>query len=141
MIKLAEQKYFNTLKSNAYSQDQEKSISVETALLIVLEVFPYFQLIIPIFGFIGFIGNVITFLQPELRTNTCAIYILCSSCIDILRLAVTIFPVYFERKTGYIPPWKYSSILCKIYYFSYGFLPHLAINLWRSSCLYHAKRM
>ncbi|CAF5115470.1 unnamed protein product, partial [Rotaria sp. Silwood1] len=54
----------------------------------------YLPLIFLIFGFIGFIGNIFTYLQAELRSNTCCIYSLCGSIIDIINLSLNLFPNY-----------------------------------------------
>jgi hypothetical protein len=43
----------------------------------------YLPLIFTIFGFIGFIGNVFTYLQPELRSNICCIYPVCDPIVDL----------------------------------------------------------
>ncbi|CAF4461076.1 unnamed protein product, partial [Adineta steineri] len=52
----------------------------------------YLPLIFLIFGLIGFIGNVFTYLQSQLRSNTCCIYSLCGSFIDIINLCINSFP-------------------------------------------------
>lgn len=65
----------------------------------------YLPLIFLIFGFIGFIGNAFTYLQAELRSNTCCIYLLCGSFIDIITLFLNLFPNYLDTKYGISMPW------------------------------------
>ncbi|CAF1187620.1 unnamed protein product [Adineta steineri] len=88
----------------------------------------YLPLIFLIFGLIGFIGNVFTYLQPQLRSNTCCIYSLCGSFIDIINLCINSFPTFLSAKYGIIIPWYLSSALCKFNIFILIFLPHLSIN-------------
>ncbi|CAF3748801.1 unnamed protein product [Adineta steineri] len=88
----------------------------------------YLPLIFLIFGLIGFIGNVFTYLQPQLRSNTCCIYSLCGSFIDITDLCINSFPSYLAAKYGITIPWYLSSALCKFNIFILVFLPHLSIN-------------
>ncbi|CAF1073595.1 unnamed protein product [Adineta steineri] len=88
----------------------------------------YLPLIFLIFGLIGFIGNVFTYLQPQLRSNTCCIYSLCGSFIDIIDLCINSFPSYLAWQFGFTLPWSTSSALCKFYIFIVVFLPHLSIN-------------
>ncbi|CAF3965851.1 unnamed protein product, partial [Adineta steineri] len=77
---------------------------------------------------IGFIGNVFTYLQPQLRSNTCCIYSLCGSFIDIINLCINSFPTFLSAKYGIYIPWYLSSALCKFNIFILVFLPHLSIN-------------
>ncbi|CAF1133119.1 unnamed protein product [Adineta steineri] len=88
----------------------------------------YLPLIFFIFGFLGFIGNVFTYLQPQLRSNTCCIYSLCGSFIDIITLSLDSFPNYFSGKYGITLPWNTSSGLCKFSIFLWAFLPYLSIS-------------
>ncbi|CAF4194229.1 unnamed protein product, partial [Adineta steineri] len=86
----------------------------------------YLSLIFFIFGLLGFIGNVFTYLQPQLRSNTCCIYSLCGSFIDIINLFSNLFPNYFSVKYG-IDVFA-SSGLCKFSIFLMTFLPYLSIS-------------
>ncbi|CAF0940836.1 unnamed protein product [Adineta steineri] len=88
----------------------------------------YLTLIFFIFGLIGFIGNVFTYLQPQLRSNTCCIYSLCGSFIDIINLCINSFPNFLAVKYGINIPWYLSSTLCKFHSFLVVFLPHLSLN-------------
>ncbi|CAF1080271.1 unnamed protein product [Adineta steineri] len=88
----------------------------------------YLPLIYFIFGFIGFIGNVFTYLQPQLRSNTSCIYLLCGSFIDISSLSINSFSSYLAWQFGFTLPWSTSSALCKLSVFLLVFLTHLAIN-------------
>ncbi|CAF1448213.1 unnamed protein product [Adineta steineri] len=88
----------------------------------------YLPLTFLIFGLIGFIGNVFTYLQPQLCSNTCCIYSLCGSFIDIINLCINSFPNYFSGKYGITLPWFTVSGLCKFSIFLLGFLPYLSIS-------------
>ncbi|CAF3422612.1 unnamed protein product [Rotaria sp. Silwood1] len=89
----------------------------------------YLPLIFLIFGFIGFIGNIFTYhLQAELRSNTCCIYSLCGSIIDIMNLSLNSFPMYLAAKYKIYIPWYTSRITCKLDVFLLVFLPHLSIH-------------
>ncbi|CAF1044660.1 unnamed protein product [Adineta steineri] len=88
----------------------------------------YLPLVFFIFGLIGFIGNVFTYLQPQLRSNTCCIYSLCGSFIDIINLCINSFPTFLAAKYGITIPWFTSSGLCKFNIFILVFLPHLSLN-------------
>ncbi|CAF1540578.1 unnamed protein product, partial [Rotaria sordida] len=85
-------------------------------------------LIFIIFGVIGFIGNAFTFLQPTLRFNTCCIYLLCGSLVDIINLFVNLLTNYLNATTGYILSLITIRHLCKLKIFSLVFLPQLSIN-------------
>ncbi|CAF1093776.1 unnamed protein product [Adineta steineri] len=104
-----------------------KSLS-DTLNLISQNILIYLPLIFFIFGFIGFIGNVFTYLQPQLRSNTCCIYLFCGSVIDIINLSINSFPTFLAAKYGIYIPWYLSSALCKFNSFIFVFLPHLSIN-------------
>jgi hypothetical protein len=88
----------------------------------------YLPLIFFIFGLIGFIGNLFTYLQAELRSNTCCIYSLCGSILDIINLSLNLFPFYLYANYGITIPWYTSSFSCKLNLFLLSFLPHLSIN-------------
>ena len=88
----------------------------------------YLPLIFTIFGLIGFIGNAFTYLQAELRSNTCCIYSLCGSIVDVINLFINLFPSYLGAKYGIYIPWYTSSALCKLNIFILTFLPHLSVN-------------
>lgn len=85
-------------------------------------------LIFVILGVFGFIGNVLTYLHPELRSNTCCIYLLCGSIVDVIYLLYYLLPAYLNRKFGIYIPWIMLPNLCKLFIFMLGFLPHLSIN-------------
>ncbi len=90
----------------------------------------YLPLIFTIFGLTGFIGNAFTYLQAELRSNTCCIYSLCGSIIDIINLCPNLFPSYLGAKYGIYISWFTSSALCKLNLFVVVFLPHLSVNFF-----------
>ncbi|CAF0897034.1 unnamed protein product [Adineta steineri] len=107
----------------------QKSISLYTYEFLYAEILPNITLICFILGFVGFIGNIFTFLQPNLRWNNCCIYMLCSSIVDIIHLTINIFPFYVKKNYALGLPWNMSFSLCKMNYFLYSFLPQLSINL------------
>lgn len=104
-----------------------KSIFEDLSLGITVVV-GYFPLIFTILGSIGFIGNLFTYLQPELRSNTCSIYLLCGSIVDIIRLFLTVFPAYLGTIYGYYVSSYLLVFSCKLNFFLQVFLPHLSIN-------------
>ena len=94
-----------------------------------------FQHVIPniilgyfIFGILGFFGNTIMYLQPELRSNTYCIYMYCSSIVDLIHLSTCVFPDYFQTKYAVRLIWNQSMFLCKLYNLLYCVLPQLANN-------------
>ena len=107
------------------------TLSIEdpmTSYSILTTVIPNLLLIYCVFGFIGFLGNAFIFLQPELLFNTCCIYIFCSSIVDVIHLAINVFPDYYQVKYGIRLPWNSSTILCKLFHFLNCLLPQLAVN-------------
>ncbi|CAF4085017.1 unnamed protein product, partial [Adineta steineri] len=74
------------------------------------EILPNIMLICFILGLIGFMGNIFTFLQPNLRWNNCCIYILCSSIVDIVYLSINTFPSYLQTIYSFKLPWNLSII-------------------------------
>ncbi|UJR12737.1 hypothetical protein I4U23_016911 [Adineta vaga] len=75
-----------------------------------------------------FLGNVFTYLQPELRSNTCCIYSLCGSFIDVMHFLFNFLINYLSAMYGIYIPWIRLPSLCKIQIFILGLLPHLSIN-------------
>ncbi|CAF1328366.1 unnamed protein product [Adineta steineri] len=88
----------------------------------------YLPLIFIILGLIGFIGNALTFLQLELRSNPCCIYSLCGSIVDIISLFYNVLPLYLNKIYKIYIPWVNMGNLCKFHIFIVAFLPHLSIN-------------
>jgi hypothetical protein len=109
----------STLESKSLSNDLN---------FITQDVLIYLPLILVILGFIGFIGNLFTYLQPELRSNTCCIYSLCGSIVDVINLFINLLPTYLSSKYGIYIPWYASSFLCKLDLFLLVFIPHLSLN-------------
>jgi hypothetical protein len=93
------------------------------------ELLIYLPLIFIIFGMIGFIGNAFTFLQPTLRFNTCCIYSLCGSLVDIINLFVNLLSNYTHRTADNLLSLMTIRYVCKLKLFSLVFLPQLSINL------------
>ncbi|CAF1093741.1 unnamed protein product [Adineta steineri] len=117
----------NNITTTVDLMQTSKSLS-DTLNLISQNILIYLPLVFFIFGLIGFIGNVFTYLQPQLRSNTCCIYSLCGSFIDIINLSINSFPTFLAAKSGINIPWYLSSGLCKFNIFILVFLPHLSIN-------------
>ncbi|CAF3689705.1 unnamed protein product [Rotaria socialis] len=88
----------------------------------------YPPLIFFIFGFIGFTGNLFTYLHAELCYNTVCIYSLCGFTIDIINLALSLFPRYLSEKYAIRTPWTSLRATCKLSIFLLAFLPHLSIH-------------
>jgi hypothetical protein len=93
------------------------------------EILVYLPLVFIIFGTIGFIGNAFTFLQPTLRFNTCCIYLLCGSLVDIINLFVNLLNNYIHRTADDILSLITVRYICKLKLFGLAFLPQLSINL------------
>ena len=88
----------------------------------------YLPLIFSVLGFIGFLGNVFTYLQPELRSNTCCIYSLAGSIGDILNLLINLVPNFIGAKYNIYVPWSFSTDLCRLSIFILTFFPQLSAN-------------
>ncbi|CAF1078457.1 unnamed protein product [Adineta steineri] len=105
----------------------QKSKSLTDDLSFVSQnILVYLPLIFFIFGLLGFIGNIFTYLQPQLCSNTCCIYSLCGSFIDIINLSINLFLNYLSVKYGL--NMFSSSGLCKFSIFLMSFFPYLSIS-------------
>ena len=100
----------------------ERNLPIPIVIYVMQEILCYFPLIFSFLGFIGFLGNVLTFIQPELRSNSCCIYIFCSSMTDFIHLMINVFPEYLQVRHGYSLPWNQSVHLCKLIFFLSNFL-------------------
>jgi hypothetical protein len=89
----------------------------------------YLPLIFIFFGVISFIGNAFTFLQPTLRFNTCCIYSLCGSLVDVINLFTNLLSNYIHAATGNILSLITVRYICKLRLFGLVFLPQLSMNL------------
>ncbi|CAF3312769.1 unnamed protein product [Rotaria sp. Silwood2] len=58
----------------------------------------HLPLIFVILGLVGFIGNALTFIQTELRSNTCCLYLLLGSIIDATVLLFNTLPLYLTSR-------------------------------------------
>ncbi|CAF1185030.1 unnamed protein product [Adineta ricciae] len=108
-------------------------VSVSTsAVLLSSTVTRYVYNILPIsfliLGTIGFLGNALTYSQRELRSNTCCIYLLCGSIVDMLNLFMNLLPRFLNTMNGIYIPWLRLPSFCQFYISILGFLPHLSIN-------------
>jgi hypothetical protein len=92
-------------------------------------------LITTILGITGFIGNCFTFLQPTLRSNSCCIYTLCGSLVDIINLFVNLLPIYLSPAVQNLATSISNSFICKIKLFVLVFLPQLSMNLLITSLI------
>lgn len=111
-----------------FIHQNERNLPIPTVIYIIQEILCYFPLIFSVLGFIGFLGNVLMFIQHELRSNSCCIYIFCSSMTDFIHLMINVFPEYLQVRHGYSLPWSQNVNLCKLIFFLSNFLPHLAIS-------------
>jgi len=79
-------------------------------------------LIFVIVGLIGFIGNVLTYIQVDLRSNTCCIYLFCGSITDVIVLFLNTLPLYLSSRYGTYIPWRKIPNLCKLNIFMLAFM-------------------
>ncbi|CAF1451546.1 unnamed protein product [Adineta ricciae] len=96
--------------------------------VIIAKFVNYLPLLFVILGLIGFVGNVFTYLQRELRSNTCCIYSLCGSIADIIHILLNLFPNYLKLSHGISVPWLRLTYLCPLQMMSLVFFPHLSLN-------------
>lgn len=89
----------------------------------------YLPLVFIILGLIGFIGNVFTFLQPTLRVNSCCIYLLFGSFVDVINLLMNLLTNYVHVRTDYILSLVTTRHICKLKLFGLVFLPQLSLNI------------
>ena len=83
----------------------EKAIPLEISIFVVTYIHVNLEIIIPLLGLVGFIGNLIIYLQSEFRSNTCCIYLLWSSFVDIISLYTNVFPYYLQDRFQIDPIW------------------------------------
>ena len=105
--------FFDNLTLRIDSLPTSKSIENDLAAAITF-VNRYALLIWLIFGSVGFVGNLFTYLQAELRQNTCCIYSLCGSIGDIINLLVNVLPSYLSVNYSIFIPWYSSTVLCRL---------------------------
>ncbi|CAF1315506.1 unnamed protein product [Adineta ricciae] len=115
------------------SNDTENSNDTLTYFLRQLvyidqEILVHLPLIFIILGTIGFVGNAFTFLQLPLRFNSCCIYLLFESFIDIINLFVNLFPAYLNGSPKNTVLEISNRFQCKLKLFCLVFLPQLSIN-------------
>lgn len=94
-------------------------------LQISLFINKYAPLLFVIFGSIGFIGNLFTYLQPELRSKTCCIYLLLGSIADILNILINVLPNYLTYNFSISIMWYASTDLCRLNAFLLRFFRQL----------------
>ncbi|CAF1674255.1 unnamed protein product, partial [Adineta ricciae] len=102
--------------------------SVGIIEVIIAKFVNYLPLLFVILGLTGFVGNVSTYLQRELRSNTCCIYSLCGSFADIIHILLNLFANYLKLSHGISAPWLGLTYLCPLQMMSLGFFPHLSLN-------------
>ena len=88
----------------------------------------HLPLVFVVFGSIGFLGNALTYLHPDLRSNTCCIYSFCGSIVDIIYLLFDLLPIYLGGTFQIYIPWIRLPNFCKFFYFTLAYFPHLSIN-------------
>ena len=117
------------LNSTITSVQQDRaSLTVYTLETFLTKYVFYLPLTFLVLSFLDFIGNLVTYLQAELRTNTCCIYTLCGSVVDIIHLMIYALADYLARRYGSHIPWQRSSLSCRMLYFLFVCLPNLSIN-------------
>ncbi|CAF4082505.1 unnamed protein product [Adineta steineri] len=116
----------NSITSNITSSTITSSIA--TPIVIFRQFVDQLPLIFVIFGLIGFLGNVLTYLQSELRSNTCCIYSLIGSLADVINLLLNLFANYLKLTYGITAPWLALTYLCPVQMASVTFLPYLSLN-------------
>lgn len=109
-------------------QEDKSSILIFNLSAILQNYIHNLPLVFFIFGLFGFIGNLVTYLQPELRTNTCCIYTLCGSVVDIIHLLINAFPSFLSAKFNIHIESAASSHSCRMMYFLFVCLPNMSIN-------------
>ena len=109
-------------------QQDKSSILIFNLSEILQKYIHNLPLVFFLFGLFGFIGNLVTYLQPELRTNTCCIYSLCGSVVDIVHLLINAFPTFLTVKFNVHIEWAVSSHSCRMFYFLLVCLPNMSIN-------------
>jgi hypothetical protein len=103
--------------------------SIITTLNLVNQRFVHqLPIVFVILGSIGFIGDVITFLQPTLRSNTFCIYSLLGSTIDIINLFLNMLPNYIYSTNNILALINVSQS-CKWKLFGLVFTPQLSMDL------------
>ena len=115
------------------SSNNDTAITVSNSIITTLDLVKQrfvhqLALMFVILGSIGFIGNLFTFLQPNLRSNTFCIYSLSSSIVDIINLFLNLLPNYI-LSTDNILSLITNSQLCKLKLFALNFTPQLSMNL------------
>ncbi|UJR06719.1 hypothetical protein I4U23_011006 [Adineta vaga] len=116
----------NSTTNNITSSTVTNSITIVNVIL--KQIVDQLPLVFAILGLVGFFGNVLTYLQRELRSNTCCIYSLCGSFIDIINLVLNLFANYLKLTYGTRIPWLELTYLCPIQMTSLTFLPYLSLN-------------
>ncbi|CAF1354781.1 unnamed protein product [Rotaria sordida] len=118
----------------SFNESDDDNIDVQSDSIFFLvdslihRYFIHIPLIFIIFGIIGFIGNCFTFLQPTFRSNTCCIYSLCSSFVDIITLFVCLLQVYISDIHHIRLQSTSSKILCKFQMFIFVFFPFWSLD-------------
>ncbi|CAF4893452.1 unnamed protein product [Rotaria sp. Silwood1] len=95
----------------------------------------YLSLIFIILGVMGFIGNAFTFFQPSLRFNTCCIYLLCGSFVDVMNLFLNLLNNYLNVTTSYI------LSLVTVRYLSLSLIDRFACTCSLISSIRHIRRL
>ena len=106
------------LLRNTTDVSRSKSIELIFTLVYVLRhILCYTPLVMFLLGLIGFVGNTITYLQPELRHNTCCLYTFFGSIVDIVYLCLYAIPDFFATRFELRMPWAISDHACRMLHF------------------------
>lgn len=116
-----------------YTLQTSRSIASDLAF-ITQNFVNYLPLVFLVLGVVGFIGNLFTYLQAELRSNTYSVYSICGSFVDVATLCINAFPNYLVFKYG-ISMWPIGRFPCKLNLFLLVFLPHLSLNILLASTI------
>ena len=119
---------FNNTSTASIVTTTEVSNTVLILTLLLKNFVQHLLAVFTIFGSIGFVGNALTYLHPDLRSNTCCIYSFCGSIVDIIFLLLDVLPIYLSGVFQIYIPWIKSPNMCKFYYYTLAFFPHLSIN-------------
>ncbi|CAF1523779.1 unnamed protein product [Adineta ricciae] len=107
-----------------------KAIPLEISMFVTNSIHLYPQLTIRLLDLMGIVVNVINNLQPELRSNTYCIYLLCSSFVDVVSLYANVFPYYLNKANIKFIQYGYDQQnYVNSFIFFYNFLPQLSINI------------
>lgn len=116
-------------ETHYFNQTLSPSSLVLTLNEVKVKFIYYLPLILILSGLVGFVGNLFTYLQPNLRSNSFCIYTLGGSLIDVINLLVNLLPNYLNPVNGNLVSTISNRFLCKLKLLALVFLPQLSMNL------------